>query len=124
MPRTRCDISSRSEICKRFIQVLEQHLGLSLSAAYKLLGYTTPSTLYSINAGRSAPDLERLLRLSMLRDVKGRVPNLDWIITGRGSPMFKTTAPKDLPLSLPSDFINLLTNAPPNKIGAIKTLLD
>lgn len=77
-----------SDIASRFYMAIDQHLGLSASEFSRRLGYANPSTLQSIKNGSTLPDFARLAEYkNVLRDGKGRVLNLHWVITGEGSPL-------------------------------------
>ena len=106
----------QAELCKRFKESLD-FLGLTPSSAYIKLGYTTPSTLYSVMAGRCFPDMTKLVALSKLRASNGRRINIDWLVTGVG--------PKAYPSSRrhSSEVENLLALAPKEKLEALAILI-
>ncbi|WP_204516174.1 hypothetical protein, partial [Aeromonas dhakensis] len=83
MSRNRRQPQQVKAVCERFKEALEL-LDLTPATAFESLGYQTPSTLYSVVAGRCLPDLTRLLELSQLRAPSGYRVNFDWLITGAG----------------------------------------
>jgi len=109
---------TKTQLSDRFRESLVI-LGLTPVTAYELLGYTNPSTIYSINAGRCLPDLTRLLKLSTLRTPGGYRINIDWIITGEGEKLLpsKQTA-RNIKVE------KILSTCSTKKISAIMTLLD
>lgn len=67
----------------RFREALDL-LGETPVTVYGKLGYSNPSTLYSIVSGRCLPDIAKLASLSELRCPNGRRVNIDWLLTGCG----------------------------------------
>lgn len=63
------------------------HLDLDVKALSELLGHTSTSTLRNALDGIGGLDIERLGLLGQLKTASGAVPNLDWLLTGRGAPL-------------------------------------
>lgn len=97
-------------------------LCLSISQAAVLLGYSTPATLYSVKAGRCFPDVAKLRKLSTIVGVSGMRPNLDWILTGGGSPMIQRE--KKVKERIKADLVKRLDHQPTEKLLAAHVLLQ
>lgn len=117
MSKTKRSSDDQSELCQRFGAALEL-LGLTPSNAYEGLGYATPSTLYSVVAGRCLPDITRLAALSKIKTSDGRRINVDWLVTGCG--------PKVIPIPRRStaEVERLLTALSKEKFEALTQLVD
>lgn len=85
MSRLGRDPQRRREICKRFAKLLDELEQPSLARLASQMGYGSPSTIYAVVKGDNLPDVEKLYRLGTQFQTAGKYPNIDWIITGRGS---------------------------------------
>ena len=116
MSKPRRPSSDQKELCQRFKESLE-FLGLTPASAYLKLGYTTPATIYSINAGRCLPDMTKLIVLSRLKTPEGRRVNIDWLVTGSGPKAYPVAANET------SEIEALLSFSTKEKLEAVAVLL-
>lgn len=116
MSKTKRSGQHQSDLCQRFEVALEL-LGLTPSSAFERLGYSTPSTLYSVVAGRCLPDMTRLVALSKLETSDGRRINVDWLVTGCGPKVIPT------PRRSSAEIERLLTALSKEKFEALTRLL-
>ncbi|MBU86038.1 hypothetical protein [Alcanivorax sp.] len=106
----------QKELCQRFKESLD-FLGLTPASAYQKLGYTTPATIYTINAGRCLPDMTKLIALSRLKTPEGRRINIDWLVTGTGPKAYPA------PEKETSEIEALLSFTAKEKLDAVAVLL-
>jgi hypothetical protein len=82
-----------NDIAKRFFSAVDDHLGFTPAELSRRLGYSNPSTIQAIKKRTALPDFARLsVHKGALRDGKGRMLNLHWVITGDGAPLLKSGA--------------------------------
>jgi hypothetical protein len=79
----------QQQLCRRFVELLEAHLGLTDAQAARALGYKNPATLWKIRRAETFVDVERLVTLARIGG--GRTPNIHWLLTGEGTPLIATT---------------------------------
>jgi len=80
-----------ADIATRFIAAAQEHLGITPSDLWRVLGYANASTVQSVRRGKSLPDFVRIAEhYSSMRDQHARSLNLHWVITGEGNPMVET----------------------------------
>lgn len=72
--------------------LLEEYLDISLQELAHNLGLASTSTLRKALGGKGGLDIERLQKLGALAAKRGELPNLDWLLTGRGSPVISPHA--------------------------------
>lgn len=116
--KTSQDRKIKSDICGRFVDLLTLLPG-SLRSKSVDLGYSSPSTIYSVKNGNILPDLVKLNRLAG-QGKQGERPNLDWLITGRGKMMI----PKNEEGSLEKEVIKKVMGQPKEKLKAVLILLE
>jgi len=95
MSRTRKDAALRKAMCARLKSLAEDYLNLRLNELSVQLGYVNSTVLRKVWNGVAFPDTERLAMLAKLKTPSGARPNIDWIITGRGSPILSVEAQDD-----------------------------
>lgn len=79
-----------TDIATRFFTAVDEHLGLTPSELSRRLGYSNPSTIQAIKKRTALPDFARLSEhKGALRNGKGQMLNLHWVITGDGSPLVR-----------------------------------
>lgn len=79
-----------TDIAERFFRAVDEHLGLTPSELSRRLGYSNPSTIQAIKKRTALPDFARLSEhKGALRNGKGQMLNLHWVITGDGPPMVR-----------------------------------
>lgn len=66
--------------------LMQTHLELSIKDLAEHLQLASTSTLRKALSGKGGMDLERLQMLAAIPTRSGVLPNLDWLLTGRGSP--------------------------------------
>lgn len=103
----------------RFREALEI-LGESPVTVYEKLGYSTPSTLYSIASGRCLPDIARLAGLSELKSPGGYRINIDWLLTGRGEKLLITSGAR----KKRHEIEDILERCTRKQLTALVTILD
>lgn len=82
-----------NDIAERFFSAVDEHLGFTPAELSRRLGYSNPSTIQAIKNRTALPDFSRLSEhKSALRDGKGRMLNLHWVITGDGAPLLRPGA--------------------------------
>jgi hypothetical protein len=86
MSRVKVNKKVSIPIGHRLEELVLHLLEMSWSGFAQKLGYSNPSTLHKIRSGDSLPSVEKLHELALLNfKDKGRV-NIDWLLTGQGSP--------------------------------------
>ncbi|BAN34087.1 hypothetical protein SCD_n00238 [Sulfuricella denitrificans skB26] len=65
---------------------MQVHLELSLKELAERLQLASTSTLRKALSGKGGMDIERLQLLAAIPTRSGALPNLDWLLTGRGPP--------------------------------------
>lgn len=79
-----------TDIAERFFTAVDEHLGLTPSELSRRLGYSNPSTVRAIRNRTALPDFARLSEhKGALRNGKGQMLNLHWVITGDGSQLVR-----------------------------------
>lgn len=112
----------RRQVGGRIIQIVEEHLKISLSAAARTLGYKNATTLYAVKKGRVLPDPEKLvLATTKWRDSRGRRLDLHWLLTGEGEAFPKSGSYKCV---RDNDIINSFEKLSEAKRKALLTLID
>lgn len=107
MPRTQRPVGATREISRRFIALLTEELGMTISEASRRMDYATPSMLQSVKAGRTLPDAARLSAFALqYAEESGREINLHWLLTGRGDRFLATTLVAQGGSRLDVDIIN------------------
>jgi transcriptional regulator with XRE-family HTH domain len=88
MSGTRRNSDVYARLGPRLRELVEDRLGLSLTEAAQALGYVGTATLRQTYEGKTMPGVDKLARLSEIttRDATFR-PSLDWLFTGKGSPL-------------------------------------
>ena len=119
MSKQKRNSNAQKLLSKRFKEALTL-IELSPTSAYKALGYSTPSTLYSITAGRCLPDLLKLIELSKLQSPSGYRINIDWLITGCGEKLLSTNEERNRN----NEVETLLAGYSQKKLDALITLLN
>jgi hypothetical protein len=71
------------------------HLGMDINELAKLMGHASTSTLRNALAGTGGLDIERLHILSNIQSKSGELPNLDWLLTGRGTALIPHQPPNN-----------------------------
>jgi hypothetical protein len=87
MPRSTRNAAFDSEFGHRLQVLLEQYLKLSVAQLTETLGYESSATIRRALSGKGALDLAKLRTLAAINTQEGSRPNLDWLITGIGSPL-------------------------------------
>lgn len=77
----------KQEFSQRLSLLMRVHLKLSAKELAALMGHASTSTMRNALEGTGGLDIERLSRLGQLKTEAGAVPNLDWLLTGRGAPL-------------------------------------
>jgi len=80
----------QQQLCRRFVELLDTHLGLTDAEAARALGYKNPATLWKIRRAETFVDVERLVTLAQIG--KGRRPNMHWLLTGEGAPLLASAS--------------------------------
>lgn len=116
-----------SGIAERFISAAQNHLGMEPTDLWRGLGYANSSTLNSVRKGETLPDFARIAEhYNVIRDSRGRVVNLHWVITGQGNPVL--SAPKQGGKTSKSadghDIINSLSRLKPSQRATLLKFLD
>jgi hypothetical protein len=87
------DPAIKKEIAARFSKAVEIGMGLTPAEVSRRLGYANQTTIQAIKRGASLPDFARLaLYRDQLRNQRGSVLNLHWLITGQGKPFIRTAS--------------------------------
>lgn len=88
MSRTqRNNKSVKDAIAERFVDAIENGMGISISEASRLLNYANPSTLGAVKKQRTLPDFTRLSEHSdQLVNARGLTLNMHWLLTAQGDP--------------------------------------
>lgn len=82
-----------NDIAERFFSAVDEHLGFTPAELSRRLGYSNPSTVQAIKKRTALPDFARLSEhKGALRDGKGQMLNLHWVITGDGAPLLRPGA--------------------------------
>lgn len=125
MARTQRSNSKAREISKRFLEVLQVELGLSLSDAARMMGYKGQATLQSIRAGKALPDAVRLSNfVKQFASQNGKTINLHWMLTGFGPKFLDASQALNKDCSaIDSDIINTSMQLSNHAKGALLTLL-
>lgn len=89
MPQVKKSPKSRKGPCDRFIWLMTNELGLRAADLARRLGYANSTTVQKVKRYETFPDVDRLQKLSGLRNSNGERPNLDWLITGEGKPVIR-----------------------------------
>lgn len=89
MARKTKDLDLQSDMCGRLIHLTEAILCITRKELSERLGYRNPSTLWHVWNKKAFPDVEKLQILSEMNTIDGQRPNIDWIISGKGSPLVK-----------------------------------
>lgn len=124
MPRVKSKYPDECrKIGDRFIYVIEERLGWSLTRAAEELGYANPTTLYAIKDGRALPAPEKiLLAAEKFKDKRGRKMDLHWLFTGVRLPFIELkSAGEKTPIE--NDIINLLSTLSVKQKKALFILL-
>lgn len=116
-----------SGIAERFIHGAQEELGISQAELWKVLGYANSSTLNSVRKRESIPDFARIAEhFSEIRDARGRVVNLHWVITGQGNPVLSPSkqGTKSLKSTIDHDIINRVSRLKPSQRATLLKFLD
>lgn len=130
MPRVKlAQPQIKEEIAQRFAMAFEVGMGLSPAEISRKLGYANQTTIHSIKRGKSLPDFARIaLYRHELRDRKGYVLNLHWLITGDGKPFIRANNAEVNSLGvnfskIDNDIIMLISQMNSRKKSALTKLL-
>lgn len=86
MSRTQRTQNFQASFGDRLRLLMQAHLELSIKELADLLQQASTSTLRKALSGKGGMDIERLQLLAAIPTRSGALPNLDWLLTGRGSP--------------------------------------
>lgn len=90
MSRVKVNKKVSIPIGHRLEELVIHLLKMSWTGFAQKLGYSNPSTLHKVRSGDSLPSVEKLHELALLNfKDKGRV-NVDWLLTGQGSPFLES----------------------------------
>ena len=92
MPRSSRTNIYKLEFSDRLSQLLYVHLQMDIKELSGRMGHASTSTLRNALAGIGGLDIERLDVLGQIPTKAGSLPNLDWLLTGRGLPMLSQQA--------------------------------
>lgn len=120
MSRTRKNQKLQKAMCGRLIALAEKHLRTSIEDLSKELGYANSSSLRRVWKGEAFPDTERLVRLSQLETSDGATPNIHWLITGQGDPVW---SPNRLNRTERKKIWTAIEQLPRSKVNALVNLL-
>lgn len=80
----------KKKIAERFVKAFEVGMGLTPAEISRRLGYANQTTIQAVKRGSALPDFARIaLYRDQLRDRRGGILNLHWLITGEGTPFIK-----------------------------------
>jgi len=80
---------------ERLNQLINVYLQIDVKELSKQMGHASTSTLRNALDGNGAIDIERLYILGKIQTKSGALPNLDWLLTGRGLPLLSQQEPTD-----------------------------
>lgn len=125
MPRQQRTKKSVSDIAERFAGAAVDHLGMTSTELWQILGYANPSTLQAVRKGRVLPDFVRIAEHSnLLRDSNGRGLNLHWVITGEGSPLLQVSKMSVKKMQIDNDIISKIQSLKPTKKAVLVKFLS
>ena len=102
----------KEQVAER-IKVFRRHVGLSVADLAAILGKGTPA-IYAIEQGRVFPQVDDLATLQESHGL-----NLNWIVSGKGSPVIPSSKDKHAPESL-KELVAALREDPGNDELAIQ----
>jgi hypothetical protein len=117
--RNKKNKSLQRQMCTRLVELLERHLQMSDTEAARALGYRSASTLWKIRRGIAFVDVEKLAALAALRARKAR-PNIDWLVSGSGSPLIATKSQQSTESSLTTSLARLSVT----QLSALEALVE
>jgi len=121
MSQTKRNIKLQTEIGARLEQLVEVHLGRPWSDVATALGYANSSTLLAAKDGTSSLSVEKLALLAEQTGDGGRV-SIDWLLTGKGSPLVNQKRDTAPPPS--SQLVLRVARAPRSTQRKIEAFLD
>lgn len=88
MPRTKIDANLAEEIGTRISALASDHLRVSITDLANRLGYSTDMTLRQAIRGQTNIGTDRLHALGAIENQAGQAVNLNWVLGGRGYPLW------------------------------------
>lgn len=102
--RQRNNKSVKNAIAERFVDAIENGMGISVSEASRLLEYANPSTLSAVKNRRTLPYFTRLSEHSdRLVNALGRPLNMHWLLTAQGEPFVPAEPQKEPQTNTPGE---------------------
>lgn len=93
--------SIKDAIAERFVDAIENGMGISVSEASRLLNYANPSTLSAVKNRRTLPDFTRLSEHSdRLVNARGYTLNMHWLLTAQGDPFVPVESQERSPVDV------------------------
>lgn len=93
MPRTARTNQYQQKFGERLQMLMITYLEVTPQDLAARLGLASTSSLRKAISGKGGLDIERLQLLSQLKTKNGDTPNLDWLLTGRGTPLLSPQSP-------------------------------
>jgi hypothetical protein len=121
MSQTKRNIRLQTEIGARLGELVEVYLCRTWSDVAGALGYANSSTLLAAKDGTSSLSVEKLALLAE-QTAGGRRVSIDWLLTGKGSPLVKLEQDVSLPPS--SKLVRRVAQAPRSTQRKIEAFLD
>jgi hypothetical protein len=115
------DATLKKAVGQRLALLVDNHLRVNWDELATTLGYSTGSTLRQARLGKTMLSAEKLAGLARVTTAdRTRRPSVDWLLTGRGTPLIED-APEGSALSSVEFRV---ANSPPEVKLKIEAFLD
>jgi hypothetical protein len=120
--RSKVNPAVTSDVCGRFVELVERHLNLSWSDVAEDLGYSNRTTLDAVRKARTLPGMDKIYLLAKLQGKDGRRANIDWLFSNEGPPLIDH-ATESIPVTLNSGTIKAIEKLLPEHHKAVNEII-